>query len=64
LPDNKGLVTDHNEELEAELDILRGEMGTLIKDVRDFIEELKNDKYSDLEQSDIAEILEEIIDGG
>lgn len=64
LPDNKGLVTDPNEELVAELDILRGEVGTLIKDLRTFIDGLRTDDvFTELSHSELADILEEIING-
>jgi hypothetical protein len=60
LPDNKGLVTDPNEELVAELDILRGEMATLIQDLRRFAGELRKNPW---ESVDVADELESIING-
>lgn len=63
MPSDKGLVSDPNEELVAELDVLRGEMGTLITDLREFVRRIRNYEYSAMDQSDLAAVLEEIING-
>jgi len=62
LPNNKGLVTDPTEELVAELDILREEMGSLIRELRKFIEVIR-DNPGDWYPEEIATALEEITNG-
>ncbi len=51
------------EELVAEADILRGELGTLITDLRNFVGNLRKGSYGSIYPDEIADLLEEIIDG-
>lgn len=60
---SEGLVTDVNEELVAELDILRGEMGTLITDLRLLICNVRKGAYDNLDVDMLADMVEEIING-
>ena len=53
-----------NEELVAELDILREEIATLIKDLRELARQIRNgDWMSANEGIEIADAIEEIING-
>lgn len=63
--DDKGFVAaDSKEELIAEIDVLRGELGSLIRELREFAESLRGHGYdSQLSADEIGEILEEIISG-
>jgi hypothetical protein len=59
MPENSGLVADRNEELNS----LREELGSLIRELRTFIKGIRDGDFNDLDRLDIAEILEEIING-
>lgn len=64
-PNDKGFVAaDSKEELIAEADVLRQELGSLLTDLREFVASLKGHGYdSQLDAHEIGEILEEIING-
>jgi hypothetical protein len=55
------LVADEYEELLAEADILRQELGILIKDLREFL--FNASKDSDLDKEDLITGIREIVDG-
>jgi hypothetical protein len=63
LPADKGLVADPNEELVAEVSILREELGGLITQIRAFIKDNRAGKYGYLSRGEIIDILEEIVNG-
>jgi hypothetical protein len=51
------------EELVAEAEILREELGSLIRELRTFIEGIRAGDFAGLDDEDLAGILEDIIDG-
>ena len=59
--DDAGLVSDPNEELLAEVDILRGELGGLIRELRQFIARARTHAGYD-NPEEILNAIEEIID--
>lgn len=59
---DKGLVPEgSNEELVAEIDILRQELGGLIRELRGFVRRGRDGEFNYLSRHDIFNILEEIV---
>lgn len=63
LQNAKSLVPEEFEEL-AEASILQQELGMLITELRVEISNIRAGAYADLDQRDIADIIEGVINGG
>lgn len=63
-PSNRGFVLPgSNEELIAEIDVLRNELGSLVRELREFVKQVR-DSNGDWTAGEIIEAVEEIVNGG
>jgi hypothetical protein len=63
LQDDDFVRAGSHEELVAEASILREELGGLVRELRGFIARIREGQFAELSKTDLANILEDIVDG-